>query len=149
MLLNSRLFRMDVEICTCAGRKPGKHSCEHTCTSLHRLTKHSTPRSQCHNEAHSCQTWHTTVTTLARSFVGDALPTVISSRAHRLQTFRQRPFVSEPKWKEAPYSPPNIERHDACAFHGRGLADKATINGEPYSSLLCYRLFIGTGLTSA
>lgn len=30
-------------------------------------------------------------------FVGDALPTVISSRAHRLQTFRQRPFVSEPK----------------------------------------------------
>lgn len=31
----------------------------------------------------------------------------------------------------------------------RGLADKDTNNGQPYSSLQRYRLFIGTGLTSA
>lgn len=34
-------FRMDVEICTCAGRNPDKNSSEHTWASLARPAKHS------------------------------------------------------------------------------------------------------------
>lgn len=76
------------------------------------------------NVAHSWPVWNSNVTSLTRSLVGDASPTVNSSR---IQTphHRNRPFTSEPKWTEAPYSPPNIERHDVYTFN-RG------INGKSY-----------------
>lgn len=69
----------------------------------------------CDNAAHSWPVWSTTVTTLSRS-LGDA-----SSRIHRLHNTA----TLEPKWTEAPYSPPNIERHGVYTFNGES-------NGQSY-----------------
>lgn len=102
------------------------------------------------NWARSCQTQHIIVITLAASVACDAEPTVNSSRAHRQQTTTTTfHFISRHKEPEAPpYSPPNIESHDVCTLD-RGVKKKKTTNNRRPYYLQRYRLFMGTGLTSA
>lgn len=53
----------------------------------------------------------------------DALPAVISfTPPRRVDSPPPNLRLSEPEWKEASYSPPHIERHDAGRLHKGALA---------------------------
>lgn len=123
---------------------PAKNSCEHTCASLPpppQLTL--TPL---------LTMWPIHIWRESNCFNCSSLismrcsASVNSSRAHTLTAPpflpRHRPSVSDPKWNEAPYSPPHIERHDACKFHGVIKLTKPQATGNHTA------LFAATGCSS-
>lgn len=62
----------------------------------------------------------------------DALPAVISfTPPRRVDSPPPNLRLSEPEWKEATYSPPHIERHDAGRLHKGALAgEKSQVRGN-------------------
>lgn len=112
--------------------------------SLHLLNQHLLPSSQCGPFITDVKQ---TVSTVPRSLVCDALPALIHPELTHWPPPppflpRHRPSVSDPKWNEAPYSPPHIERHDACTFHGVIKLTKPQATGNHTA------LFAATGCSS-
>lgn len=127
---------------------------ERNSASLHRLKEKidkedTTPRSP----AETVKPFHEiNVKNFGQNFdqpiqLSDARPAFISfTPPRRVDSPPSNLRLSESEWKEASYSPSHIERHDAGALHDRALV---TGKGKPFSFALRYRLFVGTGLTSA
>lgn len=123
---------MGEEICTCAGREL-RHQTLWTYLSITPPT-----RQKLYSRARQCSPFMPTVKHCCYNFESlirrrcFATPLIHPELPDPLNLpSRHRPHITEPEGKEAPYSPPNIERHDVCTFDrgisGQSYRQQATI----------------------
>lgn len=154
---------VDVELCTCAGRirHTFPRSIAGRASSSHRLAnkkKLHTPSRRDTEARPWDQSERVLGTTLTRSILPCALPAVIihprltdlSKKKKKLSAATDPTYPNGSERKPRTHLLTSKGMVLFARFTGGFLGGKnATSNREPFSFPLCYRLFIGTGLTSA